>query len=180
MKTYVIPKSIYDSAAVQSGITAALIGLSVLLPVLFHAFLPGGGVKSGSSLLPMFYAPVLGFFLLKKKYIFVIGMAAPLANYFLTGNPAGGMLLLLTSELIVFTFFLIVFGSNKKILPVAAPLALIAAKAALYLLMIAGIPLHSYASAAGYLTRTFTVAYPGLVILLFLSLASGLFERKNG
>ena len=89
---------------VKGLLACGLIALSVLLPQVAHLL---AGSAAGIRFLPMYFPVLLGACLLGVRFGAFVGVASPLASYFLTsavGNamPAAARLPFMMAELLVF------------------------------------------------------------------------------
>ncbi|MFH1836974.1 MAG: hypothetical protein ABH862_02500 [Candidatus Omnitrophota bacterium] len=81
---------------------AALVCLSLALPFIFHLIPRQGSVPLGVVFLPIYYAPLIGVILFKKRAGILTAVLAPVINHLITGRPDGNMLILLSLEIPVF------------------------------------------------------------------------------
>lgn len=151
-------------ATVSIGLTAALV-----LPFIVHLFPADGGPPMGARLLPIFFASLVLVLRGAPLPALAVALLAPLLNRLLTGMPAGAMLPTLLIELLVFTLLLVL---ATRLLPlslarVLGPLAYLAAAMVARPLVFAGAqPLET-------LSAAFTVAWPGLLMLLAVGALAG-------
>ncbi|MBS3967165.1 MAG: hypothetical protein KGZ60_07945 [Truepera sp.] len=110
------------------SITAAALGLAVLLPFLFHLLPVHGGVPPGARWLPIFYAPLLVLAIFGWRWALVPALAAPSLNHLLTGRPAAELLGMLTLELALFVSLLALAARRSPRLLMLAPLSYVLAK----------------------------------------------------
>ncbi len=104
------------------------VALSVAIPFLIH-LLPGGQAI-GSTLLPIFWAPLLAAVLIGPLPAVAAAAAAPILNHAATGMPPTFLLVSLTGELVVFVS-LVLLASRVRVLarsPLVAPVAYLAAR----------------------------------------------------
>jgi len=110
------------------SITAAVLGLAVLLPFLFHLLPVTDGVPLGARWLPIFYAPLLVLAVFGWRWALLPALAAPSLNHLLTGRPAAEIVGVLTLELALFVGLLVVAARRSPWLLMLAPLAYVLAK----------------------------------------------------
>jgi hypothetical protein len=82
------------------GIGAAL-AAGLILPLLVHLIPSQGGPPMGARLLPIFLAASLAAMRLDPLSALSIAVATPLLNRLVTGSPAGAMLPVVSTELVV-------------------------------------------------------------------------------
>ncbi|MCG2783848.1 MAG: hypothetical protein L6461_01960 [Anaerolineae bacterium] len=157
-----------QNAIVQVPAALITFGLMWLLPLLVHIVPLTGPVPVGARLLPIFYAPLLAAWIFHPAVGLFASLLMPFINHAFTGMPTLPMTVLLSLELIVFSFGLLL---NKKYWPrlPLAPLAFVAGKviSAILLVFVAVVPVSPWA----YLVSSVQNALPGLLILLVLHLA---------
>ena len=139
-----------------------------LLPVLVHLLPLNGPTPDGAHFLPIFYAPVVAVWFFHPGVALLAGLLMPFINYGLTGMPQLNIAIPLCIELGVFSLLLTLSKKRWPRLPVAAPLAVILAKAvsALTLLFIPLVPASPWA----FFAQSVGIAWPGLLILLVINL----------
>lgn len=139
-----------------------------LLPLLVHLVPLAGPVPVGARLLPIFYAPLLAVWLFHPAVGLLASLLMPFINHAFTGMPTLPMTILLSLELVVFSFGLLLNRKYWPRLPLA-PLAFIAGKviSAILLVFVAIVPASPWA----YLLSSLQNGLPGLLILLVLHLA---------
>ncbi len=93
--------------------TSAIIAIGILLPFIFHAYIPS--LQLGPKLLPIHYASFFAGGLFGPIIGLCVGIITPLISFCLTGMPAFPLLLYITIEIMVYgvTFGYLYF--DKKI-----------------------------------------------------------------
>ncbi len=135
------------------------------LPLLVHIIPLTGPAPVGARLLPIFYAPLLAAWIFHPAVGLLASLLMPFINHAFTGMPTLPMTALLSLELVVFSFGLLLNRKYWPKLPLA-PLVFVAAKviSAILLVFVAIVPASPWA----YLVSSLQNALPGLLILLVL------------
>lgn len=162
----------------RTQIPAALVtvALAVLLPFLIHLI---GGPAAGARWLPMFYAPLLAALLFHPAVALPAALVAPFLNHVVTGGPALPMVGILTLELTVFVVAVQLLNRRRPGLGVAAPVALLPAKGASWVVLSLA-PALLPVPATQYFVASLSVAWPGLIVLLALNLLAVGVTRRGG
>ena len=162
MKTSLLPLS--PSFAWKEG-SLLLVG-AILLPFLVHLIPWSGPVPIGAMFLPLFIFPLIATRLYGWQVGGLIGILAPLANYLMTGQPSGELLLLFTLEIAAFVLLIHLLRTNKWLIWVIGPLAFLLAKAvSASLISWFSIPL----APLDFWLRSLINGWPGLLALLLVS-----------
>ncbi len=158
--------------------TAVILTLSVLTPFLIH-FLPDfNGIVVGAIFLPMFWAPYLGVKLFKFHVGLIAGLAAPLVNYLITGNPHSGIIPLITLQL---ALFVVIAGLLKSISFLKYFNALVAYTAAILLtsLVLMAFPvLMPNLILGNYFAAAFISGIPGIILLVIINYISVKYNKE--
>lgn len=159
-------------------IPAALLTLtaSVALPFLVHLAPSVDGVPMGARLLPIFIAPLLALLWGLPVVAIAVSLLAPALNALLIGMPAGGMLPVLTVELVTFSAVVALVVNRWPNAFYAGLVGYGAAKVAAFVLLsvVPLLPAPPLAYATGSLTR----AIPGLLAMLIIGVAA-VYLRKD-
>ena len=142
--------------------TVVVLFATMLIPFLVHLAPSINGNLSGMVFLPIFIAPLVAVFFFRIHVALIAGLLAPLMNYLILGRPGTEMVLLLSTEILVFVF-LLNWAKNKSILRyIAAPLAFI----------IASFVAANLSSLLGFIPTSFSlwtnaivVGFPGIIIM---------------
>ncbi len=157
---------------IQLKETVIILTLSVLIPFLIH-FLPDfNGIAIGAILLPMFWAPYIAIKYFKFHVGLIAGLAAPMVNSLITGNPHMGIIPLITLQLV---FFVIAAGFLDRINVLKNFNAIIAYAASIIisLLVIMIFPyLMQNLVPSNYLFVAFISGLPGIVLLAVINYVS--------
>ncbi|WP_194774663.1 hypothetical protein [Pararhodonellum marinum] len=148
-------------------ITGLILVVAASFPFFVHLIPPHNGYPVGAYLLPMFYIPFIALFIYNWKVALPVAILAPILNFMLTGNPQWGFLLVLTTELVLFTGIAFILLKHNVLKWTAAPLGYIGAKVISTMLLFV-FPLMLVAPLEfffGSLAR----ALPGIGILLLLN-----------
>jgi hypothetical protein len=116
----------------------------------------------------MFFTPLVAVIFFRLHVAILAGVIGPTFNYFLTGNPAPEIVLLLTLELIVFVFALIFILRFKEINVAAAPISVLFAKLISWLIALV-IPVFGSFSTSFFI-RSIVYAIPGILLLFLLNI----------
>lgn len=159
--------------------TTLLLAATALLPYLVHLLPLANETPWGAYLLPLFYAPFVGVALYRLHVGLIPALLAPTLSALLTGLPAGGMVALLTVELVLFTLAAYLFLRWKPRLWVAAPLAYVAAKLVSGAL-VGVVPYFGVTAAPlDFIIGSLITAVPGMTILLVINLAVVLYGARH-
>ena len=141
--------------------------LAIVFPIVVHLIPPHNGIPIGAYLIPMFYIPLVALIWYRLPLALIVAFLAPIANFFITGNPNWGFISVLTVELVVFTLLAnnMLRGYLKW---VAAPLAYIGAKVLSSLLLFI-IPLLDV-DPFDFFFASLTNASLGILIILIINI----------
>ncbi len=161
-----LPRFLAASMATELGV---LLVLSVLFPFMIHLLPVPEDARLGPRLLPMFYAPLLGALLGRKRSAFLVAAAAPWLNWGLTGHPTPASAVVTTAELVVFVGVILLlirrYGA-RWFLAAPAYLACMVVAAAL----VAVLPgLIRGAPALPWLVQVVQTGLPGVAIMLLIN-----------
>ena len=149
---------------------AIVLALTMGLPILFHLLPTFDSTPLGARILPMFFAPLIASLLYRPHVGLLAALCAPLINYSITAKPASDIFLILTIELVVFTFASIVL--KKYSVPAIIHVLLSFSIAKLFcLICILYLPFQIYAgNAMDYFVSSSMVGLPGLVIMTLIAI----------
>lgn len=146
-----------------------LLVLSVLFPFMIHVLPVPEDARLGPRLLPMFYAPLLGALLGRKRSAFIVAAVAPWLNWGLTGHPTPASAVVTMAELVAFVGVLLLLirrrGARWYIAAPAylAGMAVAAAMVALLPGLVRGAP------ALPWLLQAVQTGLPGIFIMLLIN-----------
>ncbi|MDZ7801744.1 MAG: hypothetical protein U5K81_13285 [Trueperaceae bacterium] len=132
----------------------------------------------GSTLLPIFWAPLIALFVFGSVPAFAAAALAPIVNNLVTGLPPTPALSMITVELVVFVVLVLFSMRWMPRNPLVAP----ACYAVAHTLVTVAFWLSSGApeSAWGLLGSSFQTALPGIVMLFLVNLAAMILQREEG
>ena len=168
MSNYTIAINSESIKKLQVKETIVVLFATIAIQFLIHFIPPYNNIPIGAILLPMFFAPFVAVIFFRLHVALLAGILGPMFNYLLTGNPTPEIVTLLTLELIIFVFASSFILQFKKINRAAAPISILLAKSASWLIVIA-IPIFGVFP-AGFFIQLFVNAIPGIFILLILNI----------
>lgn len=150
--------------------SAVAVVASLAFPFLIHLLPAGEGVQLGSTLLPIFWAPLLAAFVFGSVPAVAAAALAPLVNNAVTGLPPDPALLSITLELLVFVGLVLALLPRVPRIPLLAPAAYAVAKLAVTMgtWAMTGVPDAAGAS----LAASFQTALPGIAVLMLLNIVA--------
>ena len=144
---------------------AVILALSIAIPVIFHfTALPG-------NIFFFMHLPVLvGGLLLGPVYGLIIGMLAPILNFFLTNMPPVPMLYIMIFELGAYGFFtgFLYKKSNRLFISLLASLVIGRIVAAIIVFILVQTMTGFDANPLVWFTGSFVKSFPGIAIQLIL------------
>jgi hypothetical protein len=164
------------SIAVEQGIINKLqikeivfvLAFSVLLQLLIH-IIPSGGTPLGTILLPMFYAPFIAVLFYRIHVALSVALLSPILNYLITGNPAFGMIGILSLELVVFVTLAKLFSSRSIFTYINAPVSFLLAKGFSSLAILIFPWFYSKGNSLDYYFGSFQKNLIGLIVLFLVN-----------
>lgn len=144
---------------------AVILALSIAIPAIFHfTALPG------NIFLPMHLPVLVGGLLLGPVYGLIIGMLAPILNFFLTNMPPVPMLYIMIFELGAYGFFtgLLYKKSNRLFISLLASLVIGRIVAAIIVFILVQTMTGFDANPLVWFTGSFVKSFPGIAIQLIL------------
>ncbi len=143
---------------------------SALVPLFIHLFPYSGATPLGAVLLPMFYLPFIALVFFRLRVAFVAAILAPFINYMITGNPALGIVSLLSFELAIFTLVASQFLKNSNVKWITAPLSYVVTKGISSLVVAVGI-FNVGVTSADFFSLSIINGLPGILVLLLINVA---------
>lgn len=164
------------STARTVSLSAVAVAAAVAVPFLVH--LAPGGSSIGTTLLPIFWTPLLAVLLFGPVPGVSAALLAPILNHWITGMPPSFLVPTLTAELAVFVGLLLVFAKTKSLVrtPFLAPLAYLVAR------LVVGAVFLAIGSTSGTFAGLFTSlpsAIPGVLSLLVVNALALLALRRK-
>ena len=157
---------------------AIVLSLTMGLPILFNLLPTFDSTPLGARILPMFFAPLIASLIYRPHVGLLAALCAPLINYSITAKPASDIFLILTIELVVFTFASIVLKKYGVSAIIHVFLSYLIAKL-FCLICILYLPFHIFVGIAmDYFISSSMVGVPGLVIMTLIAIYL-LRVRKN-
>lgn len=144
---------------------AVILALSIAIPAIFHfTALPG------NIFLPMHLPILVGGLLLGPVYGLIIGMLAPILNFFLTNMPPVPMLYIMIFELGAYGFFtgFLYKKSNRLFISLLASLLIGRIVAAIIVFILVQTMTGFDANPLVWFTGSFVKSFPGIAIQLIL------------
>lgn len=144
---------------------AVILALSIAIPAIFHfTALPG------NIFLPMHLPVLVGGLLLGPVYGLIIGMLAPILNFFLTNMPPVPMLYIMIFELGAYGFFtgFLYKKSNRLFISLLASLVIGRIVAAIIVFILVQTMTGFDANPLVWFTGSFVKSFPGIAIQLIL------------
>lgn len=144
---------------------AVILALSIAIPAIFHfTALPG------NIFLPMHLPILVGGLLLGPVYGLIIGMLAPILNFFLTNMPPVPMLYIMIFELGAYGFFtgFLYQKSNRLFISLLASLVIGRIVAAIIVFILVQTMTGFDANPLVWFTGSFVKSFPGIAIQLIL------------
>lgn len=144
---------------------AVILALSIAIPAIFHfTALPG------NIFLPMHLPVLVGGLLLGPVYGLIIGMLAPILNFFLTNMPPIPMLYIMIFELGAYGFFtgFLYQKSNRLFISLLASLVIGRIVAAIIVFILVQTMTGFDANPLVWFTGSFVKSFPGIAIQLIL------------
>lgn len=144
---------------------AVILALSIAIPAIFHfTALPG------NIFLPMHLPVLVGGLLLGPVYGLIIGMLAPILNFFLTNMPPVPMLYIMIFELGAYGFFtgFLYKKSNRLFISLLASLLIGRIVAAIIVFILVQTMTGFDANPLVWFTGSFVKSFPGIAIQLIL------------
>lgn len=144
---------------------AVILALSIAIPAIFHfTALPG------NIFLPMHLPVLVGGLLLGPVYGLIVGMLAPILNFFLTNMPPVPMLYIMIFELGAYGFFtgFLYKKSNRLFISLLASLVIGRIVAAIIVFILVQTMTGFDANPLVWFTGSFVKSFPGIAIQLIL------------
>lgn len=144
---------------------AVILALSIAIPAIFHfTALPG------NIFLPMHLPVLVGGLLLGPVYGLIVGMLAPILNFFLTNMPPVPMLYIMIFELGAYGFFtgFLYKKSNRLFISLLASLLIGRIVAAIIVFILVQTMTGFDANPLVWFTGSFVKSFPGIAIQLIL------------
>lgn len=144
---------------------SVILALSIAIPAIFHfTALPG------NIFLPMHLPVLVGGLLLGPVYGLIVGMLAPILNFFLTNMPPVPMLYIMIFELGAYGFFtgFLYKKSNRLFISLLASLVIGRIVAAIIVFILVQTMTGFDANPLVWFTGSFVKSFPGIAIQLIL------------
>lgn len=144
---------------------AVILALSIAIPAIFHFT-----ALSGNIFLPMHLPVLVGGLLLGPVYGLIIGMLAPILNFFLTNMPPVPMLYIMIFELGAYGFFtgFLYKKSNRLFISLLASLVIGRIVAAIIVFILVQTMTGFDANPLVWFTGSFVKSFLGIAIQLIL------------
>ncbi len=167
--------------AVPLKAAAMMLAIASVLPWLIHLIPPHQGTPMGAILLPLFVVPLIALLWYPPSVAIIVAAAGPVLSFLVTGLPQGPMLILLTTELIVFTLVAGQLLRASTLGWVAAPLAFLFTKT-VSLIVLTLLPFLSQLEPLNYFRTSISVALPGILLLGLINVLGLLYRpgRPDG
>jgi hypothetical protein len=175
-----------NSLAVKPGIlsklqikeTVLILAVSIVIPFLVHLLPAYNGAPAGAIVLAMFFAPYYAIKYFKFHVGVIAALFAPMLNYLVTGQPAAGLIPLLTLQLVLFVFVSKILYGVKAFQYLNAFFAYGASiiVSAILLLVFSGV--MPGMTTGGYFESAFITGFPGILLLILANATLIQFDRK--
>lgn len=155
--------------AAHALVVAGVLSLAVFAPFVVHLLPAWGDARWGERLLPIFYAPLLASLRMPLAAAAILSLATPWLNLWVTGHPSPPISLLLTFQLTSFCLGLYWLRMKMGLRFWLCWPAYLGSAISGCLILLVWPDLLPWTNAAGFLLRSVTVTWPGLLILLLLN-----------
>jgi hypothetical protein len=168
-QTFAIEQRLIDKLQIKEMVFVLV--FSVLLQLLIH-LIPSGNVPLGAQLLPLFYAPFIAVLFFRLHVGLAVALLSPLCNYLITGNPASGILGIISIELVFFVLLTKLFSKNKIIKYINAPVSFVLAMVFSSFAILLMPFLYTKGNSWTYFSNSIQNSVAGIMVLFIINFAA--------